>query len=279
LHFMEQFDPAAATRMIETEKLTLWGSVPSVFSLQMATPEYATTDLSSLQLILWEGAAMPDAMIDELLKIGPPLATNYSMTESVSGITVLAPTRDRELLANSVGGIFPGLAIRLSDADGNEVTDGEPGEVTFTSRYAFLGYWRRPEATAEAFTTDGYFKSGDLAVRRPDGRYRVVGRLKEMYKSGGYNVYPREIEMVLEEHPAVVLAAVVSIDDPLWQEIGVAYVTLADNIETGSLAGWCRERLANYKIPKRIVVVPNMPLLPIGKIDKIALKNRALENA
>jgi acyl-CoA synthetase (AMP-forming)/AMP-acid ligase II len=279
LHFMEQFDPAAATRMIETEKLTLWGSVPSVFSLQMATPEYATTDLSSLQLILWEGAAMPDAMIDELLKIGPPLATNYSMTESVSGITVLAPTRDRELLANSVGGIFPGLAIRLSDADGNEVTDGEPGEVTFTSRYAFLGYWRRPEATAEAFTTDGYFKSGDLAVRRPDGRYRVVGRLKEMYKSGGYNVYPREIEMVLEEHPAVVLAAVVSIDDPLWQEIGVAYVTLADNIETGSLAGWCRERLANYKIPKRIVVVPNMPLLPIGKIDKITLKNRALENA
>jgi acyl-CoA synthetase (AMP-forming)/AMP-acid ligase II len=279
MHFMEQFDPAAATCMIETEKLTLWASVPSVFAMQMATPEYKSTDLSSLQLILWEGAAMPDEMISDLLKIGPPMATNYGMTESVSGITVLPPTRDHDLLANSVGGAFPGVEIRLIDGDGNDVSDGEPGEVTFKSRYAFLGYWRRPEATAEAFTADGYFKSGDLAVRRPDGRYRVVGRLKEMYKSGGYNVYPREIEMVLEEHPAVVLAAVVSVNDPLWQEIGVAYVTLADNIETGSLVGWCRERLANYKIPKRIVVVPNMPLLPIGKIDKVALKNRTLESA
>ena len=100
-----------------------------------------------------------------------------------------------------------------------------------------------------------------------------------MYKSGGYNVYPREIEMVLEEHPAVILAAVVSVDDPLWQEIGVAYVTLSGSIESASLSAWCRERLANYKIPKRIVVLPEMSLLPIGKIDKVALKGRALENA
>jgi acyl-CoA synthetase (AMP-forming)/AMP-acid ligase II len=279
LHFMEQFDPSSATHMIETEKLTIWGSVPSVFAMQMATPEYKTTDLSSLQLILWEGAAMPDDMIGELLKIGPPLATNYSMTESVSGITVLPPTRDREILANSVGGAFPGVEIRLTDLDGNEVADGEPGEVTFKSRYAFLGYWRRADATAEAFTSDGYFKSGDLAVRRPDGRYRVVGRLKEMYKSGGYNVYPREVEAVLEEHPAVVLAAIVSTDDPLWQEIGIAYVTLSEEIEPKILEAWCRARLANYKIPKRIFIEPHMPLLPIGKIDKVALKKRAAETA
>jgi acyl-CoA synthetase (AMP-forming)/AMP-acid ligase II len=278
MHFMEQFDPAAATRMIETEKLTLWGSVPSVFAMQMATPEYKSTDLSSLQLILWEGAAMPDEMIGELLKIGPPMATNYSMTESVSGITVLPPTRDRELLANSVGSNFPGVDIRLTDSDGNEVADGEPGEVTFKSRYACLGYWRRPDATAESFTSDGYFKSGDLGIRRPDGRYRIVGRLKEMYKSGGYNVYPREVEMVLEAHPAVILAAVVSVDDPLWQEIGVAYVTLSDEAAASDIEAYCRERLANYKIPKRIIIEANMPLLPIGKIDKVALKKRASEN-
>jgi acyl-CoA synthetase (AMP-forming)/AMP-acid ligase II len=151
--------------------------------------------------------------------------------------------------------------------------------VTFKSRYAFLGYWRRPAATTEAFTADGFFKSGDLAIRRPDGRYRVVGRLKEMYKSGGYNVYPREVEMVLEEHPAVVVAAVVAADDPRWQEIGVAYVTLSAEVETGVLETWCRERLANYKIPKRIIVEPDMPLLHIGKIDKVTLKNRAAEIA
>lgn len=277
LHFMEQFDPANAIRMIETEKLTIWGSVPSVFALQMATPEYTATDMSSLQLILWEGAAMPDDMIGELLKIGLPMATNYSMSESVGGITVLEPTRDRELLANSVGGAFPGVDIRLVDLDDKEVADGEPGEVTFKSPYAFLGYWRRPEATAEAFTTDGFFKTGDLAVRRPDGRYYIVGRLKEMYKSGGYNVYPREVEMVLEEHPAVIMAAVVSTEHPLWQEIGVAYVTLTEEVPMDVLETWCREHLANYKIPKLIINEPNMPLLPVGKIDKVALKKRANE--
>jgi acyl-CoA synthetase (AMP-forming)/AMP-acid ligase II len=279
LHFMEQFDPSAALRMIETEKLTVWGSVPSVFAMQMATPEYKTTDFSSVQLIIWEGAAMPDDMIGELLKIGPLLATNYSMTESVGGITVLAPTRDRELLANTVGDAFPSVDIRLVDENDAEVADGEPGEVAFKSRYAFLGYWQRPEATTEAFTADGFFKSGDLAIRRPDGRYRVVGRLKEMYKSGGYNVYPREVEMALEEHPLVDVAAVVSADDPLWQEIGVAYVMLSGDVETDVLETWCRERLANYKIPKRIIIEPDMPLLPIGKIDKVALKQRAAQTA
>lgn len=222
---------------------------------------------------------MPDDMIGELLKIGPPLATNYAMTESVGAITLLAPTRDRELLANTVGGAFPGVDIRLVDENDNDVPDGDPGEVAFKSRYTFLGYWQRPEATTEAFTVDGFFKSGDLAIRRPDGRYRVVGRLKEMYKSGGYNVYPREVEMVLEEHPAVIVAAVVSADDPLWQEIGVAYVTLSGDVETTALETWCRERLANYKIPKRIIIEPNMPLLPIGKIDKVALKQRTAQTA
>jgi acyl-CoA synthetase (AMP-forming)/AMP-acid ligase II len=269
LYFMEQFDPALATRMIETERLTIWGSVPSVFAMQMATLEYKTSDFSSLQLILWEGAAMPEEMIGELLKIGPPMATNYGMTESVSGITVEAPTRDQEVLANSVGLAFPGVDVRLVDGEGNDVADGETGEVIFKSPFACLGYWQKPEATTDAFTKDGYFKSGDLALRRADGRYRVVGRLKEMYKSGGYNVYPREVEVVLESHPAVVLAAVVAIDHPLWQEVGIAYVSINEDVADGELEAWCRARLANYKIPKSIVIEVDMPLLPIGKIDKV----------
>jgi acyl-CoA synthetase (AMP-forming)/AMP-acid ligase II len=277
LFFMEQFDPSAATRMIAGEKLTIWGSVPSVIGLQMATPEYASTDMSSLQMILWEGAAMQADMVGELLKIGPLMATNYGMTESVSGITVLEPTRNEELLSNSCGGAFPGVDVRLVDAEGQDVPDGEPGEVIFKSRYMFLGYWRRPEATAESFTADGYFCSGDLAVRRPDGRYRIVGRIKDMYKSGGYNVYPREVEDVLEAHPAIILAGVVARDDPVWQEVGIAYVMPSAAVTPEELNSWCRERLANYKIPKTIVIEPDMPLLPIGKVDKVTLKRRAAD--
>jgi acyl-CoA synthetase (AMP-forming)/AMP-acid ligase II len=277
MFFMQQFDPSAATRMIADKKLTVWGSVPSVMGLQMATPEYASTDMSSLQLILWEGAMMPADMITELLNIGLPMATNYSMTESVSGITVLEPTRDEQVLANSCGSAFPGVDIRLIDAEGNDVPDGEAGEVIFKSRYMFLGYWRRPEATADSFTADGYFRSGDLAMRCSNGLYKIVGRIKEMYKSGGYNVYPREVEDVLEAHPAITIAAVVAKDDPVWQEVGVAYVTPCAAVTAEELDSWCRTRLANYKIPKKIVIETDMPLLPIGKVDKVALKRRAAE--
>src|SRR5690606_28165715 len=122
------------------------------------------------------------------------LATNYGMTETGSAITLLEPTDDLDIAVDTVGGAFPDVEIKLVDEDGEAVADGEPGEVLARSPYLMLGYWQRPEATAEAFAEGGYFRTGDLAVRRPDGRYRIVGRRKEMFKSGGYNVYPREIE-------------------------------------------------------------------------------------
>ena len=125
----------------------------------------------------------------------------------------------------------------------------------------------------------GWFKTGDLAVQRPDGRYRICGRLKEMFKSGGYNVYPREIEAVLEAHPGVEQAAVVSVGDPLWQEIGVAFVVSAGEMTAEALEAWCRARLANYKLPKQFIFQDALPLLPIGKVDKLALKRLAQDRA
>lgn len=273
--FMEQFDPSAALQAMAEERITLWGSVPSVFALQLALPEFDRHDLSSVQLILWEGAAMPREMIARLMSVHPRLATNYGLTESCSAATVLEPTADLDALADSVGAPFPGVELRLVDAEGATVADGEPGEVQIRSAYAMLGYWNRPEATAEAFTPDGFLRTGDLAVRRPDGRYRIVGRLREMYKSGGYNVYPREVEEIIETHPAVVMAAVVSRPDPLWQEVGVAFVTLQAQAGAAELTGWARERLANYKVPKRFVICESLPLLPIGKIDRKTLSERA----
>jgi acyl-CoA synthetase (AMP-forming)/AMP-acid ligase II len=199
------------------------------------------------------------------------------MTETSAAITATPPTRDREVLAHSVGSVFDGMEVRLVRADGVDAADGEPGEVWARSAYNMLGYWRKPAETAEAITPDGWFKTGDTAVKRSDGRYRIVGRIKEMYKSGGYNVYPREVEDALLTHPAVTEAAVVGVPDPLWGESGVAFVVLRSAVDPAALEAHCRGLLANYKVPKRFVVRDSLPLLPIGKVDKVALKALAME--
>lgn len=273
--FMEHFDAARSVRLVERERLTMVGSVPSVFALQAATPEWERTDFSSVQLLVWEGAAISADLLERLAAKCPRLATNYGMSETTSAIAAIAPTDDRDLLLHSVGSAFAGVELRLADETGADVGIDAVGEVQSRSGNNFLGYWNRPDATAEAFTADGYFRTGDLARRRPDGRIQIVGRLKEMYKSGGYNVYPREIEDRLEEHPAVAAAAVVGVDDPLWGQIGVAFVQARAPVTPPDLDAWCRVHLANYKVPKRICLMDEMPLLPIGKIDKSALRRRA----
>jgi acyl-CoA synthetase (AMP-forming)/AMP-acid ligase II len=178
-------------------------------------------------------------------------------------------------LADSVGRPIAGLDIRLARADGETAEDSTAGEVQVRSPYNLLGYWNRPDATAAAFTTDGFFRTGDLAIRTADGRYKLVGRLSDMYKSGGYNVYPREIEQALETHPAVAVAAVVAVPDPLWQEVGIAYVVLKAAATAAAIEAHCRTRVAGYKVPKRFVIESELPLLPIGKVDKRALRERA----
>jgi len=272
--FLEQFSPADSLRLIAQEGVTLWGSVPTVFQLQLMQPDFASYDLSAIQLIVWEGAAMPRETIERLLDLGRPLATNYGMTESCGAMTVIEPTRDLDLLSGGVGFAFPGVDVRIVDEADREIADGEEGEVQARSPFNMLGYWRREDATAEALR-DGWLATGDLGRRNADGSITLVGRAKEMFKSGGYNVYPREVENVLESHEAVEMAAVVAAPDPLWDEVGVAYVVLRSALSTEELLAYCRDHLANYKIPKTVVMLDRLPLLPIGKVDKVALKERA----
>ena len=272
--FMEQFDPAASLELMQQERITFWASVPSVFQMQLALENFDTFDLSHVQLIVWEGAAMAPEMIRSLGDICLLRATNYGMTETTSAITALEPSDDLDLLENTVGGAFPGVEIRLVGSDGAIVASGETGEVQARSSLNCLGYWNNPLATEKAFSNGGWFRTGDLAVQRPDGRFRIVGRLKEMFKSGGYNVYPPEVEQVVESHPGVVAAAVIGVPDAEWDEVGVAFYQGSATSE--ELGAWCRDRLANYKIPKRFIREAELPLLPIGKIDKPALREKAL---
>jgi acyl-CoA synthetase (AMP-forming)/AMP-acid ligase II len=278
LHFMEQFQARQCLELMVRRRVTIWGSVPSAFQLQTELDDFDEFDLSAVQLIAWGGAAMSETLISRLRRICPRLCTNYGMTESCGTITSVRPTDDLDVLAHSVGPAIKGIDVRLVGIEDSVELRHGIGEVQVRSSYNALGYWRCPEATIAAFTTDGFLRTGDLAEERPDGLYKIVGRLTDMYKSGGYNLYPREIEAVLEGHPAITLAAVVAVPDPLWQEVGIAYVVTISPTTGPELAAYCRTLLADYKVPKRFIFEPELPLLPIGKVDKRALRARVLQS-
>ncbi|MEO3787744.1 class I adenylate-forming enzyme family protein [Actinocorallia sp. B10E7] len=274
IRFMDDFDPEQIPGVIEESKVTLWGQIPLMFQYVLMMPQYSAADLSSLKHIGWGGAPMPPETLAALRATGAELTSVYGLTESCVAVAYNDGTADDESLTTTIGRPDPRLELRLAGEDGEPVPPGTPGEIQVHNPCLMTGYLGLPEETAAAFTPDGFLRTGDLAVARPDGALTLVGRLKEMYKSGGYNIYPREIELVLERHPSVAAAAVVSVPDPVYTEVGVAFVVGTATAE--ELDAHCREHLAPYKVPKRIEVLPGLPLLPAGKVDKVALREEAL---
>ncbi|MGD9265396.1 MAG: AMP-binding protein, partial [Lysobacterales bacterium] len=276
--FMEQFDPAACLQVIQDEKVTFWGAVPTAFQLCLALPDFDDYDLSCLQLVIWGGAKAPTTLIRKLAAICPRLSTSFGQTESVGSVTFVEPSLNVELLSRSVGQPVPEYGFRLADEKGNPVPTGKTGEIQVQGDFIMLGYWENSEATEEAIQ-DGWLRTGDLGVQGDDGHVRLVGRLKEMFISGGYNVFPLEIEQTLESHPGIAMAAVVSVPDDLFSEVGHAWVLLEPGftISTDEIIGFCKTQLANYKVPKQIFTEYELPMLPIGKLDRSALKERSLE--
>lgn len=274
---MERFDAAAIPGIIEREGVTVWGQIPTMFQLTLADPGFRRHDLSSLQLIVWLGARAPRDLIARLAEITPNLSCNYGLTETVAGVTYAEVGAPMEVLAETCGKPDPRYELRVVDADGGVLGDGEPGEIQVRGKCRMVGYLNRPEATAETIDGEGWVRTGDVGLRRDDGNYQIAGRLKEMYKSGGYNIYPREIEIVLESHPAVAMAAVIGVADELYGEVGRAYLLLErdGSLEQAEIEAYCRERLANYKVPKGFEIRRDLPTLPVGKIDKQALAREA----
>lgn len=275
--FMEKFGEKEAMELLQQEKITLWGGVPSTFHMCLALPNFSEYDLSSLQLIAWGGATASPALIEKLISICPRLSCSYGLTESVGSISFVQPCSDLDVLAHTVGALVPEYEVRIAGKDDQPVGAGETGEIQVRGDFIMLGYWNQPQSTAEAINKDGWLHTGDLGRIRPDGNLQLVGRLKEMFKSGSYNIYPREIEQALEEHPKVAMAAVIGVPDPLYQEVGRAYILPEPpgDLTCEELEQHCRQRLANYKIPKVFVIKEELPMLAIGKIDKQALKNIA----
>ncbi|MDG3008573.1 acyl--CoA ligase [Rhodococcus sp. D2-41] len=272
--FLERFSAQELLDRIEELQLTSLLHVPTVLQLVAAQEDFADRNLSCLRAVVWGGAPLPAETLAAYRALGVRLMTVYGMTETSASITWTDPTATDEVLATTVGRPDPDMDVRIVTDDGHDALPGESGEIWVRHRCLMKGYFRRPEATHAAFTPAGYFRTGDVAELRPDGNLRLVGRRTEMYKSGGYNIYPREIELALEEHPAVTIAAVIGVPDPVFTEVGAAFVVLHPraDLDSDTLRKWLRNRLANYKVPKRITFLDALPLLPVGKVDKQALR-------
>lgn len=277
----DRFDAHQVVSDIEEHRITALFQIPTQLQRIAALPEFERADLSRLAVVGWGGSPLPVDTIHRYRERGCQLIATYGLTEATSSVTYTDPDATDEVLLNTVGRPDPGMNVRLLANDGSWVTGNGEGEVCIRNETTMAGYLNRPEATADAYTPDGWLRTGDIGRLRPDGNLVLVGRAHEMFKSGGYNVYPREIEHVIESHPAVAIAAVVPAPHADFHEVGAAYIQLVGDLdfEVDELRSYCRERLAGYKVPKTFTILPDLPLLPVGKIDKPALRRQAADSA
>ncbi|MGA9794435.1 MAG: class I adenylate-forming enzyme family protein [Rhizomicrobium sp.] len=277
--FAERFDPREMIDTIRTERITMIGGVPVMLQALFDHPAFADADLSSLKAIGWGGAPAPRALVQRIMDTGAHLFTNYGLTEGGAVVSATPANYDLDTLCDTVGAPDESENHKLVDDDGHTVATQVAAEIWLRGDGVFLGYWNNERATAQALTPDGWLRTGDIAKTRPDGMWVLEGRRSEMFKSGGFNVYPREIELALEDHPDIAMAAVLPVRDARYFEIGIAFVLPkpGHNPDAKAIEAFLRQRLANYKIPKRVVLRSDLPMLPIGKLDKQLLRTEAAD--
>jgi len=266
---LDGFEPDALVGLLEAGRLDALFAVPTVYQALLDHPRFAAVPLGRVRHWGCGGAPLPDCLIEAYRGLGVRLCNGMGMTETGPTAFLVDPADVWERVG-SVGKPQLLCRVRIVDGGGRDVEDGEVGDLLFAGPGVTPGYWRNPEASRAAFTSDGWLRSGDLARRDSDGFYYVPGRRKEMFISGGENVYPAEVENVLSAHPAVVDAAVLAAPDPKWGEVGRAFVQLAGNARTddADLAAFCRQRLAAYKVPRSFEFVEEFPRTSAGKIQK-----------
>ena len=277
----EPWSAAETLRIIRDERITMATGVPTQWQAVLDHPDVTITDFSSLRVAGIGAAAIPPELVRRMREqLGCPVITRYTCTEAgVTTSTLVTDTPD--VIAHTVGRPTPDVELRIVVPEtGAEQPTGEVGEILSRSPAMMREYWKDPELTASVIDADGWLHTGDLGFVGDDGNLRIVGRRKEMYIRGGYNVYPAEVEATLTEHPAVARVAVVGAPDDRLGEIGVAFVVPvrgADpaDLERDALRAWCRARVADYKAPDRVVVVVELPVTSMMKVDKTALAEQA----
>ncbi|RUM23336.1 feruloyl-CoA synthetase [Rhizobium vallis] len=271
----DRFTPARTLAALADREraVTHYFAVPQIALALRNDPAYSAAALSGLHALFVGGAPLTQALIESYLDDGVALVNGYGMSEAGTVLHVPIDRRAVQDNPGSVGLPAPLLDIRIVGEGGRDVGGGEIGELWLRGPAVTPGYWNKPAETAAAFT-DGWYRTGDLGRREANGFYRIVDRLKDMYISGGENVYPAEVEAVLASHPDILDVAVVGIPDIRWGECGVAYVVLRPGAATTGeeIAGHCVAKLAAFKRPARIFFVETIPRTASGKVQKHVLR-------
>jgi fatty-acyl-CoA synthase len=273
------FDAGTVIAAIQQHAITLTFAVPTMMLMLSQHPEFETADLSSLRLVVGGGAPSPEPLLRRYADRGIPVSHCYGQSEVVSACTFLE-TRSATTKLNSAGRAMPLCEVKLIDADGDTLEEaGQKGEICVRGETVTSGYWQRPEATNQAFTADGWLRSGDLGYFDADGYLYVIDRLKDMIISGGENIYPAEIESVLLEIPAISNAAVIGLPDAQWGErvCAVAVLKQGQPLTFETLVEYCGPRLARYKLPKELKIIEELPLSGAGKVLKQRLRESLCE--
>jgi long-chain acyl-CoA synthetase len=266
---LPRFDPTTALEIIQRDKVTVFMGVPTMHGAVLHHPKRGDFDTSSVRLFVSGGSALPVEVLRGIEKeFGAPILEGYGLSET-SPVASFS-RMELEKKAGSIGVAIDGVQLRVVDDAGNEVATGEVGELQVKGPNVMKGYWKNPEATKAAISADGWFSTGDMAKKDEDDFYFIVDRKKDLIIRGGYNVYPREIEEVLYEHPAVAEAAVIGIKhEELGEEVAAA-VSLKSGaqVTADELRDFVKEQVAAYKYPRHVWIVDELPKGPTGKILK-----------
>jgi long-chain acyl-CoA synthetase len=279
LALLPRFDPRQALQLIAGQRATVFAGVPTMFSALLGAPDIADHDVSALRVCVSGGAAMPVEVLREFERVfGCKILEGYGLSETSPVASFNHPDAERK--PGSIGTPIRGVQMRLVDDQGSDVSAGEHGEIAIRGHNVMKGYWQRPAETAAAIP-DGWFRTGDIAKVDDDGYFFIVDRKKDLIIRGGYNVYPREIEEVLYEHPQVAQAAVIGVPHPQLGEEVAAAVTLkpGSTVTAAELRDFVKGQVAAYKYPRDVWLFDALPLGPTGKILKREIKPPASGDA
>jgi len=272
------FDPVQVLARIAPDRVSMLPGPPALYQTILAQPNLQDHDLSSLRLAVTGAAVIPVSLIERMRDaLGfQTIITGYGLTESTGIATMCRFDDDAATIATTSGRAIPGVEVRVVDEDGQETPAGQPGEVVVRGYTVMDGYFEDIEQTKATITTDGWLHTGDIGVMNTQGYLRITDRKKDMFIVGGFNAYPAEIENTICEHQAVAEVAVIGVADNRLGEVGLACVVLqADStLDAEALIAWCRERMANFKVPRQVEFMETLPRNATGKVMKFVLRER-----